>query len=1568
MKTVLHLPPCVAAGSRRLAPVPAPPSLILLFALALAMVPCRSVNSTAQKPWVGTHYYYKMSDLKADMQKMAAQVPLSGNKFAEQAVIKCMTDQLKDQLEGLPKQGAALQLVVDILQTQIGKGGESLYSMDSQQRFDEFAKGVWDMAKDQVVEHALKNSVFEALPGTASAATLPIQVLEAAWNIYLAGLRVEDVRQALDWYVRKRYAYDMKRHRQALKDGKDFRRLQYPLRFPFDFDPQYRNPGPYPFELYQFEPFYIAVRPNPHSNWKWLLGDREIHFAGPEYTAGDELQGMYDLWSNLVFTYFEQHDSALRKALNNVDKNAGDAYVKGIIRDYLYAYLREFMTLLEAYYQDLYQHKLFYQMRRAVAVEAAMNAMIRERNRRLYIARKGTEEGYEAWLRGLQEAQTNANLYANNATGSESNATVHLGERDEAEEEAEKKALEAAAVQDLQAAMNATAEAAKSCESERVNYAALVDFKTEYSTSGPHYTALEYAENQTAYLNTYNTLWTQLNDLWQANANEFDPLREEYVETVQRVVRDVETDPRHKFTPVALYAENVGDVPPSTLLNGLGDDMKTLMAELWWTNQQADASYYQDLPQETLDTIRSDLQAYDARLDDYLVDIDTSVADLPSKDEINELQQKAARSIALYNDLVIGNTGRRGGWRTFGATTSQGTGLSGTLPFYQYNFSVEAHCEVAYDSDRTDTDNFTLDEMGEFAFAFVHGTDYAPLSDDEGLTNRITRGFLFAESLREAAAKSRAEAEEAKAVVRGALDLLTFEESMDAIEDELVGDSDTLHELREEDSLDMLDRLAMSTGVYGIDTYTDVVVCGCGGDGVYAVDSSSVINLTVLGHRALSGGTCAGVAIKDQVAFVAGGTVDLYAVDVSNPSLLASASMDALETADGGFSRDVLVDGSVLYLADGAAGVKVIDISSPLAISSNNPVHSVTTAVGARKLALSGDLLYVAAGTNGLHVLDVTVPTNATLLASHESGEIPVNSVLVQDIYAGLALGTNGVAVLDVSDPAHPEVCDRACTASDIRALALGDFLFAGGSLTNGPGGQLSVHVFDYNVLLTIGTWSTTGSVATAHADDAVLWLGTEAPGALLAIDAADEEGSRSKSAGPGVQEFYEPPELLSNLLDRVEVQFAGYGSGSVTVTPPGTTCTERLVMPYDTGTVVALTAAAESPSVFAGWGDALGMSSNPLVLTVTNSVFAEAHFDLPEFTVTASAGSGGSIDPSGVVTALWEDTVAFAISNSPGYVLSNVVVDTVAVGAVSEYTFFGVTNNHTVTCSFICVTGGVCGVSAGARPGGTISPAGWVGLTPGTTQEFAITPETGFAVDAVMVDGTNHGVTSSYVFTNVCGVHDIEAWFRTNCVTISASAGAGGSIEPAGLQFVPYGGNSTSYTVTADAYYCIAEITTNGIAAGSWTNTDTVADVVLSNVMVDTTLDCTFDPLSTSNGVPLWWLVEKGITSNFEWAASVDLDGDGVPTDGEYAADSSPGDPLSVLRITGIEAVTGALPRATFQSSRRRFYILETRTNMLDSGWVADNAGTAGTDGELHLTPEEAGSNLLMRVNAVVP
>ncbi|SHO53956.1 GLUG motif-containing protein [Anaerocolumna xylanovorans] len=109
------------------------------------------------------------------------------------------------------------------------------------------------------------------------------------------------------------------------------------------------------------------------------------------------------------------------------------------------------------------------------------------------------------------------------------------------------------------------------------------------------------------------------------------------------------------------------------------------------------------------------------------------------------------------------------------------------------------------------------------------------------------------------------------------------------------------------------------------------------------------------------------------------------------------------------------------------------------------------------------------------------------------------------------------------------------------------------------------------------------------------------------------------------------------------------------------------------------------------------------------------------------------------------------AAGTSPVKIAANAVLND-TVGA--NYTLVYQNGTLTVTGEEIFTIG------AKAEANGSISPSGAVQVAKGESQTFTITPDSGYQISSVTVDGVDKGITSSYTFSAVSANHTISAVF----------------------------------------------------------------------------------------------------------------------------------------------------------------------------------------------------------------
>jgi hypothetical protein len=247
--------------------------------------------------------------------------------------------------------------------------------------------------------------------------------------------------------------------------------------------------------------------------------------------------------------------------------------------------------------------------------------------------------------------------------------------------------------------------------------------------------------------------------------------------------------------------------------------------------------------------------------------------------------------------------------------------------------------------------------------------------------------------------------------------------------------------------------------------------------------------------------------------------------------------------------------------------------------------------------------------------------------------------------------------------------------------------------------------------------------------------------------------------------------------------------------------------------------------------GSSVGAVTGYTFTNVTASHTISASFAITVETIAASAGANGLISPSGSVAVNCGSNQVFTVTPNACYHIADVLVDGGSVGAVGSYTFTNVTAGHTIAASFAI---DVETISASAGPNGSISPSGAVAVNCGSNQAFTITPNGGFSVLDVLVDGSSVGAVTSYTFSNVTANHTISATFAGTVYTITATAGSGGSISPSGSVGVA-GGNDQAFTITPNAGFAISDVLVDGGSVGA------VSGYTFTNVTANHTIAASF-------------------------------------------------------------------------------------------------------------------------------
>lgn len=142
-------------------------------------------------------------------------------------------------------------------------------------------------------------------------------------------------------------------------------------------------------------------------------------------------------------------------------------------------------------------------------------------------------------------------------------------------------------------------------------------------------------------------------------------------------------------------------------------------------------------------------------------------------------------------------------------------------------------------------------------------------------------------------------------------------------------------------------------------------------------------------------------------------------------------------------------------------------------------------------------------------------------------------------------------------------------------------------------------------------------------------------------------------------------------------------GTGSVSLST-ASTCSWTAVSGASWLTVTAGASGTGPGSVSFAVAANTASASRTATLSIGGQVFTVSQSGCTgAFTISASAGPGGTISPAGTSTVTGGGSKTYTITPKIGYAIWSVQVDGAGVGAVSAYTFSAVNANHTIKALF---------------------------------------------------------------------------------------------------------------------------------------------------------------------------------------------------------------------------------------------------------------------------------------------
>jgi len=152
--------------------------------------------------------------------------------------------------------------------------------------------------------------------------------------------------------------------------------------------------------------------------------------------------------------------------------------------------------------------------------------------------------------------------------------------------------------------------------------------------------------------------------------------------------------------------------------------------------------------------------------------------------------------------------------------------------------------------------------------------------------------------------------------------------------------------------------------------------------------------------------------------------------------------------------------------------------------------------------------------------------------------------------------------------------------------------------------------------------------------------------------------------------------------------------------------------------------------------------------------------------TIVASSNPNGTISPSGNIYVINGGKQTFTFTPNIGYQFAGLLVDGISVDSASSYTFTNVASNHTIAVSYSALPLPFDTIFAYSDNNGSISPLDTIIVANGSDTTFTFTPNAGYHLASVLVDGMPVDSLSTYTFHNISASHTISVSFMSGTIS----------------------------------------------------------------------------------------------------------------------------------------------------------------------------------------------------------
>ena len=207
--------------------------------------------------------------------------------------------------------------------------------------------------------------------------------------------------------------------------------------------------------------------------------------------------------------------------------------------------------------------------------------------------------------------------------------------------------------------------------------------------------------------------------------------------------------------------------------------------------------------------------------------------------------------------------------------------------------------------------------------------------------------------------------------------------------------------------------------------------------------------------------------------------------------------------------------------------------------------------------------------------------------------------------------------------------------------------------------------------------------------------------------------------------------------------------------------------------------------------------------------------FKILKFTVTASSGNHGNINPAGSNVVNYNTSIRYFYNADIGYQLDSVFINGIFnKDSTTSYTFKNIRGDSTIKVVFKIKK---FVITAIPEMGGVISPQGQTTVIYNASLQYQFVPNIGFEIDSVFLNDTFATKNNSLIIQKIISNQTIRATFKPITYNIYIQLGSHGTIEPFnnGILKVNYGDN-INFNIVPDLGYEIDSLLINNIVVAN--------------------------------------------------------------------------------------------------------------------------------------------------------